>query len=454
MDDERHRQFTRRRRVLQLIGAGTVALAGCLGNGDDDDTGGGDDNGGEVTDGNDDGNETTNGDSPGTRTGNGGAGGDGQSDGGEPGNGDDTSSEPETDLPITGDPVPELSGFDETMVSIMEEFDISAGALGVAHEGDVLFERGYGWADTAETTETAPDSLFRIGSISKSLTQAAVYELVDSGELSYDEPVEPLLTVDPPSGDPADDRFSEITVRDLVDHRAGLPPSGNPEFEDPVFVPRAVADHLGTDTPPTTEDFVRYLLDQELVYDPGTPAEELAFDPYSNVGYVVLTHVIESVTGEPYQSYLESEILPLPEELNVARADPTQRPAREVSYHSPRPSPTALDPDSDEEVPRADGGFLLAPIVGAGGHNASTRGLLAFMREYWAYYGEPRSNDVELDSPAALGSLPGTLAVAYHHDDSTELVALFNRRPQNPQEWNGILRNLAEAAAAVDMWPQ
>lgn len=418
MNSERKRsRLVSRRRALQLASVGTVALAGCLGDGDDDEPD------------------------------------EEQTDGDDAGESDEANPGIETELPITGQQVPALAGFDETMVSFIEEFEIGAGALGVARDGEVVLERGYGWADEAETTETAPDSFFRIGSISKSLTRAAVYELVEGSELSYEEPVLPLLSVDPPGGEPADERFGEITVRDLVDHRAGLTPSRNPEFEDPVFVPRAVADHLDLDSPPTTGDFVRYLLDQKLEYDPGTPGEALTFDPYSNAGYVVLTHIVESVTGQSYQSYLESTVLPAPEEVGVARAAPAQRHPREVSYHSPRQYPTALDPDSDGEVPWADGGFLLEPIAGAGGHYASTRGLLAFMQEYWAFFGEPRANEVDVDSPAALGSLPGTLALAYHYDDNTEIVALFNRRPANPQEWGGILQSLDRAGAAVEEWP-
>jgi hypothetical protein len=75
------------------------------------------------------------------------------------------------------------------------------------------------------------------------------------------------------------------------------------------------------------------------------------------------------------------------------------------------------------------------------------------MREYWVFFGEPRTNDVDIESPAAFGSLPGTLAVAYHYDAQTEIVALFNKRPQDPQQWRSILRSLDEAAAGVESWP-
>jgi len=443
--ESRHRSSSRRR-FLRILGLGAVGTAGCLGGDgtteepnaadktDEPTETPGDESATDAT-------ETRTDETP-----------DGTDTPTETGSADDNQAI-ETELPLTGEPVPELSAFDEVMVSYIEQFDIGAGALGVAHEGNTVLERGYGWADDGETSETAPDSFFRIGSISKSLTQAAVYELVQAGDISYDDPALPLLSVDPPGGEPADDRFGEITVRHLVDHQAGLVPSRSPDFEDPMFVPRAVASHLGIERPPTTADFVRYLLDQDLKYDPGTPTDQLSFDPYSNAGYIVLTHLVEAATGQSYQSYLQSTVLPAPDEVGVAQADPTQRHPREVSYHSPRQYPTALDPTSDREVPWADGGFLLEPVVGAGGHYASTRGVLAFLQEYWAFFGEPRTNDVRLESPAALGSLPGTLAVAYHYDDETEIVALFNRRPQNPQQWTAIVRSLDEAAASVESWP-
>jgi CubicO group peptidase (beta-lactamase class C family) len=449
MRSERESKPSSRRKFLRVIGVGTVGIAGCLGDDgstEDDENGQADTETGtatpvaetptdEPTDSTDDPSTPT--DTPTRQE-----------------TGDDEDDEAiQTELPLTGAQVPELSAFDEVVVSYMERFDIGAGALGVAHDGKIVLERGYGWADDADTSETAPNSFFRIGSVSKSLTKAAVYELVQAGALSYDDPVLPLLSVEPPNGEPADDRFGKITVRHLVDHQAGLVPAGNPEFQDPFFAPGAVADHLGIERPPTTEDFVRHLLDRELEYDPGTPPDELSFDPYSNAGYMVLTHLVEAVTGQSYQSYLESTVLPAPDEIGVAQADPEQRHPREVSYHSPRQYPTALDPTSDEQVPWADGGFLLEPVVGAGGHYASTQGLLAFMQEYWAFFGEPRTNEVRVESPAALGSLPGTLAVAYHYDDQTEIVALFNKRPQNPQQWTAVVQSLDQAAAGVESWP-
>jgi hypothetical protein len=301
MKSEQESKKSSRRRFLQVVGVGAVGIAGCLG-----DDGSTDDDGNDPTD-TETGTATpvteTPTDEPTDST-------DDASTATDTPTDQETDEEDdqavETELPLTGARVPELSAFDESMVSFMEQFDIGAGALGVAHEGNVVLERGYGWADDAETNETALDSFFRIGSVSKSLTQAAVYELVQAGDISYDDRVLPLLSVDPPGGEPADDRFGEITVRHLVDHQAGLVPGGNPEFQDPVFVPRAVAEHLGIERPPTTEDFVRYLLDRDLEYDPGTPADELSFDPYSNVGYVVLTQLVAAVTGQSYQSYLES----------------------------------------------------------------------------------------------------------------------------------------------------
>lgn len=414
-----------RRRVLSLAGGtAAVVLAGCLGDDEADD---GTDAADEVAPDGDETDETT---PP------------------EPGDQPDSPAD-RYDLPLTGERNEHLDSIDETMFQLLLDEDLEGGVLGVAHEGELIHERGYGYADVEEETPVAPDAFVRIGSISKTLTDAAIYELVERGDLAYDERVMPLLAVEPPAGEPADSQFSEITVRHLLDHEAGLPPSREPTITDPVFAPRQVAAVLEQETPPTTADYVRYLLDQELHYPPGDP--DPALDPYSNSGYVVLTHLIEAVTGQSYQAVLEELVLPDPDEVGVARADPAERHPREVAYHDEATVPTALDPAGDEDVSMPDGGFLLAPIVGAGGHFSSTAGLLSFMQEYWMYFGEPREDEPPVENPAALGSLPGALAVAFHHDD-VDVVAMFNRRPEFPSRWEAILENLRQAVDRVDNW--
>jgi CubicO group peptidase (beta-lactamase class C family) len=404
-----------RRRFLQTTACASAALlAGCL------DGSGGDGQPADEPEGNDSGDGNEN---PGNT---------------DPGAGSGIDAE----IPVTGTDVPALRPLDEAMIGYMTDLGVEGGALGVARNGEVVLRRGYGWADDPETTATPPDALVRIASISKTLTKAAVYELEASGRLSRADRALDHLPIEPPGGEPADERFAEVTVQQLLDHEGGLPRSRAPD--DPVFRPRQVADALGLDAPPDSADFVRYLLDRPLAYEPGTDSR------YSNSGYAVLGHVVAGAAGHPYQSYLEEAVLPAPEDIGIARTDPDERPPREVAYHSPATAPTALDLDSDREVPLPDGGFLVEMLGGAGGHYGSTSALLAFMDEYWVFFGQPRSASVPVEDPAALGSLPGSYAVAFHQGP-VDVVALFNRRV--PSRSEGILTRLRTAVEEIEEWP-
>jgi len=336
----------------------------------------------------------------------------------------------------------EFDPFDEAMNGYIDDLDIPGGVLGVARNGEVVLQRGYGWVDDATDTETPPDALARIASISKSLTKAAVGELAANGRLSPADSAIDYLDIEPPDGAPADERFGDITIQQLVDHESGLPASRVPD--DPAFRPRQVADTLDLDTPPDSGDFVRYLLDRPLAYEPGTDSR------YSNSGYAVLGHVVAGAADQPYHRYLEEAVLPAPADIGLARTDPDEREPRELSYHSAATAPTALSPDSDREVPLPDGGFLVEMLGGAGGHYSSTRALLAFMQEYWIYFGRPRSESVPVDDPAAIGSLPGSYAVAFHQGP-VDVVALFNRRV--PGQSDQIIDRLRTAVGEID-WPR
>ncbi|HUT11069.1 MAG TPA: serine hydrolase domain-containing protein, partial [Thermoguttaceae bacterium] len=85
------------------------------------------------------------------------------------------------DLPTTGPAVPELAAFDRTMCDLLEKWGIPGGALAVAKDGRLLLARGYGLADVEAQQPVQPDALFRIASVSKPITAAAVLVLVEQG---------------------------------------------------------------------------------------------------------------------------------------------------------------------------------------------------------------------------------------------------------------------------------
>jgi CubicO group peptidase (beta-lactamase class C family) len=161
-------------------------------------------------------------------------------------------------------------------------------AIGIVHDQDVIWSKGYGFADVEHQRPVTSATLFRIASISKSFTATAIMQLRDAGKLRLDEPVTTYLPWfrfknTHPEGLP-------ITVRHLLTHTSGLP--------------RELAEPLWNDPKPLRRDDALRLLGQaESIY-----AAETQFK-YSNLGYALLGEIVTGVSGEPYGAYIEAHIL-------------------------------------------------------------------------------------------------------------------------------------------------
>ena len=99
----------------------------------------------------------------------------------------------------------------------MQDHNISGGSLAVTHGSRLMLGRGYTYSEDPEDLVIQPDSRFRLGSITKSITAMAVMHLVQSGQLSLDQQVFNLI--DMPT--PLDDRVRNVTVRQLLQHLGG-----------------------------------------------------------------------------------------------------------------------------------------------------------------------------------------------------------------------------------------
>src|SRR5262249_39147993 len=124
-------------------------------------------------------------------------------------------------LPVSGTAVPDLAAFDRAMLTYMKERGVRAGALAVMKDGRLILQRGYGWAARDGSRQVQPDDPFRLASVTKPFTAAAVRNLIRRGKLSLDTRVFALLGVKPPPGRFADPRLAHVTVRHLLDHRGG-----------------------------------------------------------------------------------------------------------------------------------------------------------------------------------------------------------------------------------------
>lgn len=174
-----------------------------------------------------------------------------------------------------------FQAIDAFVATVMAEDRIPGVAVVIVRGDSVLHLRGYGVAGNGRPV-TAQTS-FVLGSMSKPFTALAVMQLVQSGRIDLDAPVQRYL----PSFRVRDERASAlISVRHLLQHTSGIPTNA----------PRATGDSL------TLDAQVRALKDVKLLHQPGESHE------YSSPNYVVLGAVVEAVTGRPFDTYVRDSI--------------------------------------------------------------------------------------------------------------------------------------------------
>lgn len=166
--------------------------------------------------------------------------------------------------------------------------DLPGMSIAIVHDQDIVWTRGFGYADVEKKIPATPGTVYRIASISKLFTATAVMQLRDQGKLKLDDPVEKYLTwfkLKDASGDtPA------ITVRQLLTHTAGLPrESAFPYWTDFQF--------------PTRADLMKALPSQRAVYPPETKWK------YSNLGLAVAGEIVSALSSEPFAVYVQKHIL-------------------------------------------------------------------------------------------------------------------------------------------------
>ena len=388
----------------------------------------------------------------------------------------------------TGPALPGLEAYDELMAALIKKWDVPGAALAVAHKDKLLLARGYGLANKERSVAVRPTSLFRIASLSKTITAVAVLQLVQAGRLKLDDKVLPILgDVGPPPDRITDARVRDITVRHLLQHSGGF---DRERSGDVVFLPGAAdaARRQGGPLPPDCPTILRDTLERKLDFAPG---ERFA---YSNIGYCILGRVIERVTGSAYEAHVHEHVL-APAGVTRIKVGRTLQPAEnEVTYYDyPGAKQVKAMPGLGLTVaPQPYGAFALETMDSYGGWIGSPIDYLRFilaidgrrgaallnaatltemnarseLREAThgeesngngAYYGlgirvRPLKNGANLFH---TGSIPGTSTLAVRTADGFAWVVMFNRRPRDKNGFRGdVDRGLWIAKGKVKTWPK
>ncbi len=328
-------------------------------------------------------------------------------------------------LSAFGDSIPEI---DNAVIAFMVANQVPGASLAISKNERIVYAKGYGFSDREKGSHVETQSLFRIASISKPVTSVAIMKLVEEKKLSLDDRVfGPQGILKNRYGHPPYSKdITDITVRHLLQHLSGG--WGN-QRNDPMF----------TDPNRDVKTVISITLDSlALQRVPGTGYQ------YSNFGYCVLGRVIEQVTGQPYETWVKTNIL-LPAGaagMQVGGNTLIERKTNEVIYYG----------QNGEDPYR----YNIVRMDAHGGWIASASDLANFVSHVDGKNGvkdiiSPASVTAMLTAPSVSpkyacgwgvdslgnwghnGSLPGTRTELKHTANGYTYALLLNTRSFSPQ---------------------
>jgi CubicO group peptidase (beta-lactamase class C family) len=289
--------------------------------------------------------------------------------------------------------LPDTEAIDAAVETFLVERAVPGAVVGILDGTELVFRRSYGHRDLEKDEPMREDTLFQIGSVTKTMTATLLVLLRDEGRLSLDDPVAKHLPAElelPPE-------LARITLRQLVTHTSGLP--RNPVNRENV-----------PDTPSVAKPYSALQLHEglartELVHPPGEKWD------YSNLGFALLGHVLERASGKSYEE-LAREKLWGPLGMSSTGVQPTPEQEKRLAVHY-----------WDQDDPRtARERWIFGEVCGHGGVFSSLDDLARFVA--WQY--SPRE-----DAPLSAESLAELHrpAVANRPDESFGFAWFLYRLP-------------------------
>ena len=284
----------------------------------------------------------------------------------------------------------------------MAAFD---GVVIIADGGDIVFREAFGKADYIYDRAMAPDGVFRIGSLSKQVTQAAIGRLADRDALALDDTLADFLPDFP--------RASDITIRQLIDHTSGVAHTNRLTWMDMRLTY-------------TLEEIVDQLGREPLLFEPGSDRQ------YSNGGYALLAAVVEVASGQAFAEFIDGEFaqqgFPSLGHEEAYAVVPGM-----VTRYAPGPTyGERVLADTYMSVNRIGGGSLYAsPDDVLNFFRASFGGDLLSPEMTAALFEKPGDGDIQI-----TGRSPGALAQVYLDFDDDLAVVTMSSNSAWPGSFN------------------
>ncbi len=362
--------------------------------------------------------------------------------------------------------------FDRSIEYFIRRWELTGASFALMRNDSLIYAKGYGYSNLKDSVKCEVNNIFRIASASKLITATAIMKLVEEGRLSLQSQVfgaEGILN-DSLFLDLRAKNLELIEVEHLLRHTAGFSsPHG-----DPAFSNYNVARYLDKELPLTMDDMVLYATKNRLKTRPGG-----SYD-YSNLGYIVLSKVIEKVSGVSYESFVQDSLLkPIGcYDIHIGRNFSHHHKSNEVDYYEVKEAePVEAYDGSGLMTMKSNGGNNVTLLSGAGGWVASPVELLRFVASIDGCDG--KDDILSLSSVEAMtdtlemsekpigwasttkyawlrsGSMSGTSALIKRQPDGYTWVFVANSSAWiGPRLSKYISTHVSRAISRVEEWPE
>lgn len=197
---------------------------------------------------------------------------------------------------------PELHAMDSIMQRYLKRWEIHGAQLAISRHDSLLYARGFGYADKDRQISMEPSYIMRMASVSKLVTATGIMKLRDMGKIRLSDKVfgpKGILNDTFYVNSIRDKRYFDITVEQLLRHKAGFTNYAG----DAIFSTRYIMQQNHLTTPPDHRTLLRIVLRRHLGYTPGTAQR------YCNIGYTLLSLIIEKRTGMSYNDFMQRYVL-------------------------------------------------------------------------------------------------------------------------------------------------
>ena len=344
----------------------------------------------------------------------------------------------------------DIAALDSKVTTWMTNSGMPGMSLAVSKNGKLVYRKGYGIGDKEAATAVTNDSRFRMASVSKLITSAAIMKLIQNGSVTMDQKVfgSGALLGTTYGTAPYSANVQNVTVSHLLHHTSGGwgNASNDPAFLDYNWTSAQVFNHTLTNIP--------------LTAAPGS-----VFN-YSNFNYMVLAKIVEKVSGKTYEQFVKDEILtPVgATQTTMSGNSLADRKPNEVKYYGQ--AGDATWPYDKMNMPRADGamGWMgtatdLLRFATAVDSSATRPDILNGATLKIMASNSPNSSGfgfnfgcgwvIESGEWFWWGSLPGSFGILYRNANGICVAALANSRMQpNPtNSLNSFINNVLNYAA-------